>query len=133
MRLEERISMGRGMTFAFGALLAYGLIVLAIRDVPMSRPAWIAVLVLTAIILALTTRARWFESVGAPVYLAVQIVLASAAIVLAYGILSLHYMPVVSQATLACRRRTVLAIVLGLGVLHFAIGVYFLGVDIAAI
>src|SRR5438105_139637 len=112
MRLLDRVSMGRGMTLAFGALLAYGLIVLAVRDIPVSRSAYVVLVVLTAIMLLLTTRARWFDHLGAPVYLAVQITLASAAMVLAHGIVSLHYMPVISQATLACRRWTLLAIIL---------------------
>jgi signal transduction histidine kinase len=93
----------------------------------------VALVVTTLALLILAIRVDVADRIGFAAYLAVEVALITACMVLAEGLLTLHYAPVMVQAALACRRRVLVAICAGLCAQHVAFGAYYQSATSSAI
>jgi signal transduction histidine kinase len=130
--LADKLRLGTGMNVACAAVLAYGTLSATVRNEP-SVPITVALVAVGLAILILTIRIDVVDRIGVPVYLAIQTVLVTVCMLLSDGIVTLHYMPVIAQAALVCRRSVLLAICAGFGAEHFAFGAYFLSLRTSTI
>jgi signal transduction histidine kinase len=132
--IDDRLTLGRGAHVAWAATLLYGVFGAAVRDQAVRSPATLVLLIVSsAAILALATRTALIMRVGFTVYLVVQTALITACMVLSHGVVTLHYLLPISQATLVWPRRAVATLCVAFAAQHLCFGIYFVGWGTAGI
>src|SRR5262245_41088993 len=120
----DQLRLGAAMKLAVAAILAYGALNATLRD-GASLTTAVPLAAVTLAIFVVTVRIELADRLGLPVYLGLQCVLVTAAMVLGRGIVTLHYTPVIAQAALVCRRRVLVALCVALGAESFVLGQYY--------
>lgn len=120
----DRLRLGGAMHVAFAAILAYGTLNAVLRE-SVTLAIGVALVAVTVAIFVVTLRIGLADRLGLPAYLGLQAIVVTASMVLGRGIVTLHYTPLIAQAALVCRRRTLVVMCCALGIESLAIGQYF--------